>query len=557
MLADAPGICQLPDLNRQKECEKECFGVRVCRRLIGCGEKEYDKCMGKCLSRIQVIDLTKTDGPSFGLVLPPCMSELQNSDAGSEPQCTVNGYYKPQQCLPARREWDMMFPPECQCVHYETGEEINGTKCRPEEKDCDKVDCNKFQDCNEDTEVFSTCGSSCADECRDGKVVMAGACNFMCEEGCFCREGYIHDTRTGECILEKECKTEQESAVGGAPAPVDVGPCLKLLQTARFAPGAEPKCTESGDFAPQKCQLILSGAWTSRFCWCQNSQTGDEIKGTRRGPGEKNVDCTIYHPEDDIEVIEGPKPSTGLILPPCIEKRLKADKNENGFEFALEVGPFIPKCSKTGDFEARQCIKDGEFSTCWCVNIKTGKEIPGTRYIRLPGSADANNCTEINEKMDSCGANQEFSSCGSACPDMCNEGTKMPPRICTFECKVGCFCREGYIRDKKTEECIPQKECAEKCYPTDNNGKTEERDDGEEWKETLTDGTVSNCKCTAPNISCSFVGTSLSQEGCHNPAGDDYRHDGDEWVQEMPDGSVANCKCKAPAPATCETIILG
>merc|ERR1719309_703512 len=398
-LADAPGICQLPDLNRQKECEKECFGVRVCRRSIGCGEKEYDKCMGKCLSSLQVIDLTKTDGPSFGLVLPPCMSELQNSEAGSEPQCTGNGYYKPQQCLPARREWDMMFPPECQCVHYETGEEINGTKCRPEEKDCDKVDCNKFQDCNEDTEVFSTCGSSCADKCRDGKVVMAGACNFMCEEGCFCREGYIHDTRTGECILEKECKTEQESAVGGAPAPVDVGPCLKLLQTARFAPGAEPKCTESGDFAPQKCQLILSGAWTSRFCWCQNSQTGDEIKGTRRGPGEKNVDCTIYHPEDDIEVIEGPKPSTVLILPPCIEKRLKADENENGFEFALEVGPFIPKCSKSGDFEARQCIKDGEFSTCWCVNIKTGKEIPGTRYIRSPGFADANNCTEINGKL--------------------------------------------------------------------------------------------------------------------------------------------------------------
>merc|ERR1719402_696210 len=123
-------------------------------------------------------------------------------------------------------------------------------------------------------------------------------------------------------------------------------------------------------------------------------------------------------------------------------------------------------------------------SECWCVNIKTGKEILMTRYIRLPGGTDANNCAEINEKMDSCGAHEEFSTCGSSFPDMCDGGAMMPPNICMFVCQVGCFCQEGYIRDKNTGECIPKKECAEICLWNDAEGKTLVRTAGEKCTET-------------------------------------------------------------------------
>ena len=45
-----------------------------------------------------------------------------------------------------------------------------------------------------------------------------------------------------------------------------------------------------------------------------------------------------------------------------------------------KVGHFIPKCASNGDYERRQ--NHGSTGQSWCVNPKTGVEIPGTRTRR-------------------------------------------------------------------------------------------------------------------------------------------------------------------------------
>ena len=41
------------------------------------------------------------------------------------------------------------------------------------------------------------------------------------------------------------------------------------------------------------------------------------------------------------------------------------------------LGAFKPLCKADGSYEEEQC--HGSTGYCWCVESKTGKEIPGTR----------------------------------------------------------------------------------------------------------------------------------------------------------------------------------
>ena len=90
-----------------------------------------------------------------------------------------------------------------------------------------------------------------------------------------------------------------------------------------------------------------------------------------------------------------------------------------------------------------------------------------------------------------CGANEKFSSYG--CIMKCDEeGMRLD-----YGCGGGCFCQNDYVKDSKTDECIPMKECQSR-FGTCAWGEGV-RKHGEKWQQ----GEMA-CKCEAGNIDCTF-----------------------------------------------------
>lgn len=70
------------------------------------------------------------------------------------------------------------------------------------------------------------------------------------------------------------------------------------------------------------------------------------------------------------------------------------------------------------------------------------------------------NCIPASEcpvRPPKCGHHEEFSICGTACPDTCDN--YMISRPCTTNCVRGCFCKDGYVINTKTNKCIPKSKC--------------------------------------------------------------------------------------------------
>lgn len=54
-----------------------------------------------------------------------------------------------------------------------------------------------------------------------------------------------------------------------------------------------------------------------------------------------------------------------------------------------------------------------------------------------------------------CGLNEEYTTCGTACPLTCEKPNVGP---CTMQCVIGCQCQKGYLRHK-SGKCIKPGEC--------------------------------------------------------------------------------------------------
>ena len=127
------------------------------------------------------------------------------------------------------------------------------------------------------------------------------------------------------------------------------GPCTeKVAAAAPSLPGAYvPQCASNGFFKP------LQSHASTGYSWCVNPKTGAEVPETRKPSGAAPADCG----QCAAAVAAGPS--------------------------ANAVGAYIPQCASNGSFKPLQSHASTGYS--WCVNPKTGAEVPGTR--RPPGAA--------------------------------------------------------------------------------------------------------------------------------------------------------------------------
>ncbi|XP_072031734.1 papilin-like isoform X2 [Amphiura filiformis] len=208
-----------------------------------------------------------------------------------------------------------------------------------------------------------------------------------------------------------------------------------------------PQCTETGEYEDIQCY------GSTGYCWCVN-ENGEEVEGTRIGPGAGPPDCIspektpCFKLRDSITSGE----QTGVYIPECTPEgvfaRLQcegADEclcvNETngdvlfpvgqaaaqGFSLqcdeayepdttecqrhrnrllvdtqtSTQPGQYVPQCNLDGEYEEMQCYTSTGF--CWCVN-KNGEEIDGTR---TPPGFDQPNCLTARRRATPCHAELE------------------------------------------------------------------------------------------------------------------------------------------------------
>ncbi|CAF2703934.1 unnamed protein product [Rotaria sp. Silwood2] len=150
-------------------------------------------------------------------------------------------------------------------------------------------------------------------------------------------------------------------------------------------------------------------------------------------------------------------------------------------------------CIETCTYKPEMCMAMCDVG-CFCKN----------GYVRASNEAGSpcikqEECGKANDTSP-CGENEEFLTCGSACPPTCKDWSyplPKPAMACIAMCVTGCFCKEGFYRSKegkcvRREQCCGNNEvftdCGTACVETCNY-----------QPEICTEQCVTGCYCRRPD----------------------------------------------------------
>ncbi|CAF1092511.1 unnamed protein product [Adineta ricciae] len=159
-----------------------------------------------------------------------------------------------------------------------------------------------------------------------------------------------------------------------------------------------------------------------------------------------------------------------------------------------------------------------------------------------------------------CPEGEVYKSCGTACPLTCDDVLNTnSTKLCTLQCVSGCFCQEGYVRDKQNKgTCVRREQCNATTPATDKCSlDTEEfRDCGTACPETCADlnnsdskpcskQCVQGCFCKEGYVQDKENGTCIKREQCNTttpPTKQCSKHE-------------VYTTCGSACPLTCEDVI--
>lgn len=272
-------------------------------------------------------------------------------------------------------------------------------------------------DCGSNAE-FLRCGSACVPDCANPEEPKM--CTLQCVMGCFCKKGFLKNAQ-GQCVRPENCEAQTQ------PEAIQMPQCPQNEEFKTCGSACAPTCANPNGSPICTRQCVIG-------CFCK--------------PGFLRNKYHVCVPAEQCD-----KPN---VVP------------QQNFAYPPDHTPMpvVPEVCADENEEFRQC--KGCDGTC-------DKPHPICPRICLPGCAckrghvrGANGkCIKLEQCPKAqlnilmmmppvCKQNEVFLTCGTACPATCDN--PHPSAICTKNCVIGCFCKEGYLRHANGE-CVPMANC--------------------------------------------------------------------------------------------------
>lgn len=176
--------------------------------------------------------------------------------------------------------------------------------------------------------------------------------------------------------------------------------------------------------------------------------------------GTEDCDC-IHGCVCDLGLIRDPNTYKCIAPADCPPKQ-KCPRNEEWSEYHAGC----QKTCHTQDVEYKcqpvpGCIcRDGYIRSAisgQCIPISKCTSCP-PGYSLNPHTYQCNFCCQES----CCPENEEYNECGPYCEATCTDPLRLRP--CIFLCKEGCTCKPGFVRDTRTEKCVPKEKCCKYIF---------------------------------------------------------------------------------------------
>ncbi|CAO1441024.1 unnamed protein product [Diamesa tonsa] len=332
-------------------------------------------------------------------------------------------------------------------------------------------------------EVFSENGANCQLSCSTkdlGKLIKCRPAS-----GCICKKGFIRNPINGRCIPESWCPKCPQNKVWL--------PCTKGSQEHCGLCVCKPGYVEYIDSCVKDCAgRDCSNTEVYSTCGnCEENCTDDPRKTCDKTGCHSGCFCKSGYKRDSITgncILKTLCPAQCPLNEhyecgnrACEKTCNNLDKLCTVANIQCENGCYCDNgyarekgvCIRKSDCPRKKCEKNEFFSTCRnvchepsceqrvgtvCMDCQVGC------YCKKGYARDiTGKCIRESKCPSICGVNEVFNPCGSNCVRDCQH--LLINYMCIQGCSSGCFCQNGFIRNKPNGKCVKEDQCPDNLPP--------------------------------------------------------------------------------------------